>query len=51
MNIYWDDFETKDGIYFHENPIETPPIEIIKQGKEAINNYFAELEKGKVNLF
>jgi len=31
--------------------IENPPIEIIAQGKEAIKNYFIELEKGTVNLF
>jgi len=38
-------------IYFYGNPIESPPIEIIEQGKEAIKNYFNELEKGTVNLY
>ncbi len=33
------------------NPIETLPIEIVQQGKEAIKNYLAELEKGTVNLY
>ncbi len=47
------DFQQKrsKGIYLSDNPIETPPIEIIEQGKEAVKNYFAELEKGKVNLY
>ncbi len=31
--------------------IEKPPIEIIKQGKKAIINYFTELEKETVNLY
>ena len=26
------------------NPLETPPIEIVKQGREAIQNYFQEME-------
>jgi len=36
---------------YRSNPIENPPIEILTQGKEAIKNYFEELEKGTVNLF
>ena len=33
------------------NTDETPPIEIVQQGKEAIENYFTELKKGTVNLY
>jgi len=28
------------GIRLYKNPIETPPLEIVEQGKEAIRNYF-----------
>jgi len=30
-----------------KNPIESPPIEIIKKGREAIHNYFSQIEKRK----
>lgn len=35
------------GIFVANNPLEDPPIEIIKQGKEAIRNYFAEREENE----
>ncbi|MEA3450884.1 MAG: leucine-rich repeat domain-containing protein, partial [Bacteroidota bacterium] len=34
----------KGHIGFGNNPLRTPPIEIVKQGKKAINNYFASLK-------
>ncbi len=52
MDIKWtNNIHINDCITLYDNPIEKPPIEIIKQGKEAIKNYFAELEKGTVNLY
>jgi Leucine-rich repeat (LRR) protein len=36
---------TKKGIFLERNPIETPPIEVIKQGNEAIKAYFEQLRK------
>jgi len=51
MEIQWSAQWSENFITFNDNPIENPPIEIIKQGKDAIKNYFAELEKGKVNLY
>ncbi len=32
-------------ITFYGNPLESPPPEIVKQGKEAIRNYFKQLEE------
>lgn len=53
MEIQWTDniFNDANLITLENNPIENPPIEIIKQGKDAIKNYFEELEKGTVNLY
>ena len=33
------------GIFIEGNPLQSPPIEIIKQGREAIEAYFAGLEE------
>ncbi|MDD3052465.1 MAG: COR domain-containing protein, partial [Candidatus Cloacimonetes bacterium] len=35
------------GIFLEENPLENPPIEIVKKGREAIRNYFKSLEEEK----
>lgn len=40
------------GINLNGNPIETPPLEVVKQGNEAIRNYYAQLEaQGKDYLY
>jgi len=52
LNILWKDSNHWGSIYFFNNPLKSPPIEIVKQGKEAIKNYFAQLKKqGKVNIY
>lgn len=33
----------EEGIFFEDNPIESPPIEIVKQGENAVANYFNEM--------
>ncbi len=46
MNIQWKNYVYEEGfISFFENPLQTPPIEIVKQGKEAIRNYFQQLKE------
>ena len=51
MEIKWEENEWKDGfIYLYDNPLQSPPIEIVKQGKEAIKDYFKSLQKETVNL-
>ena len=46
MDIQWDEDDFLDNGYitFYNNPLETPPPEIVKQGKEAVKNYFKQLE-------
>lgn len=47
MEIQWLD-EIEDGyITFDNNPLKTPPPEIVRQGKEAVRNYFEQLAKSK----
>ena len=38
MEITLDQYSS--GLNFYDNPIKSPPLEIVKQGKEAIRNYF-----------
>jgi hypothetical protein len=49
MEISWDYIgKVSRSINLFNNPIEIPPIEIVKQGKKAIKNYFKELgEQGE----
>ena len=49
MEIKWD-FDASDSIFLEGNPLETPPIEIVKQGTDAVRNYFTELKKESVRL-
>ncbi len=37
----------ENGILLYGNPLETPPIEIVKEGKDAIRAYFRDLKKGE----
>ncbi len=34
----------EDGIHLEENPIENPPLDIVKQGKQAIKAYFEKIK-------
>ena len=43
MEIVFGD-EQKAGIHLDGNPIENPPLEIVKQGKVAVKNYFAAMK-------
>ncbi|MCP4151664.1 MAG: hypothetical protein GY757_28230 [bacterium] len=49
MEIEWDAGSTV-FINLYNNPLENPPVEIVKQGREAIRNYFTELEKSSTFL-
>ena len=46
MEIHWSS-EYGFGIRLYENPFESPPPEIVRQGKEAVRNYFNSLEKAR----
>lgn len=53
MEIQWESYWGKYGyISFFNNPLKSPPPEIVKQGKEAVRNYFEQLKKqGKDNIY
>ncbi|RZK07337.1 MAG: hypothetical protein EOO43_21605, partial [Flavobacterium sp.] len=45
LPIKWDDTLKRGTLSLYENPIEEPPLEIIKQGNEAISRYFDKISK------
>ena len=47
MNIKWEYQPFENGIFLEGNPLENPPVEIVKQGREAVINYFKSLENEK----
>jgi len=47
MDILWDGYS---GIILKNNPLESPPIEIVKKGREAVIDYFKSLEGEKQAL-
>ncbi len=50
LEIEWEERWKYYTIFIKENPLENPPVEIAKQGKEAILNYFrSEGEKKPLN--
>ena len=44
LNINWKHQFGEEGIFLEGNPLENPPVEIVKQGREAVINYFKSLE-------
>ncbi|MCX6583496.1 MAG: leucine-rich repeat domain-containing protein [Candidatus Aminicenantes bacterium] len=49
LEIKWE-VDSEDGIFLEDNPLESPPVEIIKKGNEAIRQYFKSLEGEKQAL-
>ena len=45
LEVKWDSFSWKNGIHIEDNPFQTPPVEIVKQGKQAIIDYYLALEE------
>ena len=45
MEVKWEYKYGERGIFLDGNPLEIPPPEIVKKGKEAVLAYFASLEK------
>lgn len=43
--ISLNEYDYKNKLNLYNNPLSTPPIEIVKQGNESVLNYFSELEK------
>ncbi len=52
LNISYGSSVGNNRIYISNNPFESPPIEIVKQGRDAIAKYFEDLKKqGKDYLY
>jgi len=49
LEIEWNDYWKSNAIYLEGNPLENPPMEIVKQGREAVINYFKSGEKWPLN--
>jgi small GTP-binding protein len=49
FEIDWD-WGEYSGLSLKGNPLEHPPVEIVKQGREAVRKYFEELEKAEKPL-
>jgi len=50
LDIQLAGFSMVNVISLKGNPLENPPIEILKQGREAVINYFKSLEDGNEPL-
>jgi internalin A len=50
MEIKWEHDPFVNAIFLEGNPLESPPVEIIRQGTEAVMNYIEELEKEQEQL-
>ncbi|MEZ5671031.1 MAG: hypothetical protein R3E08_01065 [Thiotrichaceae bacterium] len=44
LAVEWDKVWNEEGIHVEGNPFEIPPVEIVKQGRRAIIDYFNALE-------
>jgi small GTP-binding protein len=47
--IKWEWLPGKDGIFLADNPLESPPIEIVKRGTYSVRNYFKSIEIEEVS--
>jgi internalin A len=45
LDIKWDSYIWGNGIHVEGNPFEIPPVEIVKQGRQAIIDYYTALDK------
>ncbi|MCP4344129.1 MAG: TIR domain-containing protein, partial [Desulfobacterales bacterium] len=53
MEIKWERRYDEKGrnIFLEDNPLESPPVEIVKQGTEAVRNYFESIIEDTVRLY
>ncbi|KAF5419007.1 MAG: hypothetical protein C5S49_00980 [Candidatus Methanogaster sp.] len=47
LEIKWERGLIFDGVNLRGNPLETPPVEIVKKGRDAVIDYFKSLEGEK----
>jgi Leucine-rich repeat (LRR) protein len=48
MEMKWEDAYYIEGLNFYGNPLTDLPVEIVRQGKAAVINYFDEIQKASV---
>jgi len=51
IEIVWKDAWFGKGLNLYGNPLEIPPVEVVKQGTEAVRNYFESIEKEASQVF
>ena len=52
MDIKWEQYLINKAINLYNNPLESPPIEIVKKGRQAVIDFFRQLEdKEKDHLY
>ena len=51
IEIIWQEKKYLNGINLYGNALENPPIEIVKQGNAAIQNYFEQRKGGVEKLY
>ncbi|MCP4344834.1 MAG: GTP-binding protein, partial [Desulfobacterales bacterium] len=53
MEIKWKSSYGGKGrnIFLEDNPLESPPVEIVRQGTEAVRNYFESIIEDTVRLY
>ncbi len=44
LEVKWDKEWFESGIHVEDNPFQIPPVEIVKQGKQAIIDYYDKLD-------
>ncbi|MFC1636319.1 leucine-rich repeat domain-containing protein [Planctomycetota bacterium] len=50
MEVVWEDYELEGAINLYGNPLESPPVEVVKEGMKAIRDYFKSLGKEERRL-
>ncbi|MCB9279960.1 MAG: hypothetical protein H6562_13800 [Lewinellaceae bacterium] len=45
MAVSIEPYDRKGRINLYDNPVETPPLEVVKKGNQAILDYFKDLKE------
>ena len=44
VEIRWE-WDGKNGVFLADNPLESPPVEVVRRGREAVRRWFEALEE------
>ena len=50
MEVLWEDGWVEKGLNLYGNPLESPPVEFVRQGMEAVREYFRASGKEETRL-